>query len=47
MAERSTGLPAVLEDAISEEGLKLKDLAVLAVQNDPFRVDTPRRAPRR
>jgi hypothetical protein len=34
-------LRAVLEQAIAEEGCKLKDLTVLAAQNDPFRVDTP------
>ncbi|MGH2451188.1 MAG: hypothetical protein ACRDGE_07945 [Candidatus Limnocylindria bacterium] len=38
---QATGLRAVLEDAIAEDGRRLKDLTVLAVQNDPFRVDTP------
>jgi hypothetical protein len=34
-------LRVVIEQAIAEEGCKLKDLTVLASQNDPFRVDTP------
>jgi hypothetical protein len=34
-------LRATLEQACSEHGLPLKDLTVLAVQNDPFRCDTP------
>ena len=34
-------LRAALERAIAEEGCKLKDLTVLAAQNDPYRVDTP------
>lgn len=37
----SGALRAVLEQAIAEEGCKLKDLTVLAPQNDPYRVDTP------
>jgi hypothetical protein len=40
-AEESTGLRATLEAAMAEGGLKMKDLTVLANQNDPFRVDTP------
>jgi hypothetical protein len=35
-----TGLRAILEEAAETGGLALKDLTVLAVQNDPFRVDT-------
>ena len=34
-------LRSALERAIAEEGCKLKDLTVLATQNDPYRVDTP------
>jgi hypothetical protein len=37
----SGALRAALEQAIAEEGCKLKDLTVLAAQNDPYRVDTP------
>jgi hypothetical protein len=37
----SGALRARLEAAIAEEGCALKDLTVLAPQNDPFRVDTP------
>ncbi len=36
-----TGLRATLEAAMAEDGLSMKDLTVLANQNDPFRVDTP------
>lgn len=32
-----------LRDALDETGLSLKDVTVLAPQNDPFRVDTPAR----
>ena len=39
-ARESTGLRATLEAAMAEDGLKMKDLTVLAAQNDPFRVDT-------
>lgn len=39
--QESTGLRAVLEEAIEMNGLKLKDLTVLTTQHDPFRVDTP------
>jgi hypothetical protein len=38
----STGLRATLEAAMAEGGLKMKDFTVLATQNDPFQVDTPR-----
>jgi hypothetical protein len=38
--KQSTGLRAVL-DAAMTDGQKMKDLTVLATQNDPFRVDTP------
>jgi hypothetical protein len=34
-------LRAELERAIAAEGCRLKDLTVLAPQNDPYRVDTP------
>jgi hypothetical protein len=37
----SGALRAALEQAIAEEGCALKDLTVLAPQNDPFRCDTP------
>jgi hypothetical protein len=37
----TTGLRATLEAAVAEDGYSLKDLTVLAPQNDPFRVDTP------
>jgi hypothetical protein len=30
-----------LEDACFQTGLPMKELTVLAVQRDPFRVDTP------
>jgi hypothetical protein len=40
-ADESTGLRAILEQAIEGDGLRLKDLTVLATQHDPFRVDTP------
>ena len=40
-------LRAALDSIIAEEGCSLQDLTVLAAQNDPFRVDTPRPAPRR
>jgi hypothetical protein len=36
-------LRAALETVIAERGCSLKDLTVLAPQNDPFRVDTPAR----
>ena len=36
-------LRRTLDDAIDESGGSLKDLTVLATQNDPFRVDTPAR----
>lgn len=36
-------LRQTLEDAMVENGLSMKDLTVLAPQNDPFRVDTPAR----
>jgi hypothetical protein len=39
--EPVTGLRATLEAAMAEDGYKMKDLTVLANQNDPFRVDTP------
>jgi hypothetical protein len=39
--DESTGLRATLEDAMAADGLSMKDLTVLATQNDPFRVDTP------
>lgn len=34
-------LRAVLLDAMNEHGCSMKDLTVLANQNDPFRIDTP------
>jgi hypothetical protein len=34
-------LRLLLEATAAEEGIPLKDLTVLAVQNDPFRLDTP------
>ncbi len=34
-------LRQALADAAAEHGVPLKDLTVLAVQNDPFRIDTP------
>jgi hypothetical protein len=34
-------LRRLLEDTAAEHGVPMKDLTVLAVQNDPFRVDTP------
>lgn len=34
-------LRRLLEDTASEHELSMKDLTVLAVQNDPFRIDTP------
>jgi hypothetical protein len=34
-------LRRLLEDTAAAEGLSMKDLTVLAPQNDPFRVDTP------
>ena len=42
-AEAASPLRAALEAVISERGCSLKDLTVLATQNDPFRVDTPAR----
>jgi hypothetical protein len=36
-------LRAALDKVIGEQGCSLKDLTVLAPQNDPFRVDTPAR----
>ena len=36
-------LRAALDKVIAERGCSLKDLTVLAPQNDPFRVDTPAR----
>jgi hypothetical protein len=36
-------LRAALDKVIAEQGCSLKDLTVLASQNDPFRVDTPAR----
>ncbi|HEY3034859.1 MAG TPA: hypothetical protein VGJ54_09390, partial [Streptosporangiaceae bacterium] len=36
-------LRAALDKVIAEQGCSLKDLTVLAPQNDPFRVDTPAR----
>jgi hypothetical protein len=36
-------LRAALDAVIAEQGCSLKDLTVLAPQNDPFRVDTPAR----
>lgn len=36
-------LRAALDNVIAEHGCSLKDLTVLAPQNDPFRVDTPAR----
>ena len=36
-------LRAALDKVIAERGCSLKDLTVLATQNDPFRVDTPAR----
>jgi hypothetical protein len=36
-------LRAALDRVIAEQGCSLKDLTVLAPQNDPFRVDTPAR----
>ncbi|HEY3034415.1 MAG TPA: hypothetical protein VGJ54_07135, partial [Streptosporangiaceae bacterium] len=36
-------LRRLLEDTAAAEGLPMKDLTVLAPQNDPFRVDTPAR----
>ncbi len=38
---QSTGLRAVLEEAIESDGLRLGDLTVLTTRHDPFRVDTP------
>jgi hypothetical protein len=39
--QESTGLRAVLVEAIRANDLKLKDLTVLTTRHDPFRVDTP------
>jgi hypothetical protein len=36
-------LRQALDDAIAETGASMKDLTVLANQNDPFRIDTPAR----
>lgn len=36
-------LRAALDKVIAEQGCSMKDLTVLAPQNDPFRVDTPAR----
>jgi hypothetical protein len=36
-------LRAALDKVIAEQGGSLKDLTVLAAQNDPFRIDTPAR----
>jgi hypothetical protein len=41
--EHTSPLRLLLEDTAAEEGIPLKDLTVLAAQNDPFRVDTPAR----
>ncbi|HEV8279806.1 MAG TPA: hypothetical protein VGQ26_29520 [Streptosporangiaceae bacterium] len=43
MSDASSPLRAALEAVIAEQGCSLKDLTVLATQNDPFRVDTPAR----
>lgn len=37
------GLRALMDATTAEDGCSLKDLTVLAAQNDPFRVDTPAR----
>ncbi|HRD60451.1 MAG TPA: hypothetical protein PLZ93_00520 [Nocardioides sp.] len=39
----SNGLRALMEATAETDGCGLKDLTVLAAQNDPFRVDTPAR----
>jgi hypothetical protein len=41
--DHDSPLRGALEEAIADTKLSLKDLTVLAVQNDPFRVDTPAR----
>jgi hypothetical protein len=41
MSEHNSPLRWLLEDTAAEHAIPLKDLTVLAVQNDPFRVDTP------
>lgn len=38
-----SSLRRVLQDTATEQGCGLKDLTVLAAQNDPFRLDTPAR----
>src|SRR4051812_19525338 len=38
----ANGLTTLLEVACRDQGCKLKDLTVLAAQNDPYRADTPR-----
>ena len=47
MTGRVSPLRAALDKVIAEQGCSLKDLTVLAPQNDPFRVDTPGTPPRR
>jgi hypothetical protein len=42
-AELGSPLRRLLQETAAEHGLDLKDLTVLAPQNDPFRVDTPAR----
>jgi hypothetical protein len=39
--EHTPSLRRVLEEAAAEHHLSMKDLTVLAAQNDPFRLDTP------
>jgi hypothetical protein len=41
--EHTSPLRLLLEETAAAEGIPLKDLTVLAPQNDPFRVDTPAR----
>jgi hypothetical protein len=41
MSEHNSALRRLLEDTAAEHRLSMKDLTVLAPQNDPFRVDTP------
>jgi hypothetical protein len=42
-AELGSPLRRLLQETAAEHGLDMKDLTVLAPQNDPFRVDTPAR----
>jgi hypothetical protein len=42
-SDSASPLRAALDQVIVEQGGSLKDLTVLAAQNDPFRIDTPAR----